>query len=379
MIRLARAKGRLTIQLPLSFYDLGTVDKQIKESGFAAACSLRRESSDLILELRAPGRYAEKIAQHLFSRLNDRHSYMDADIATFNNSRHPTVSCVIILTANDIFLRTHLIPSIIYNSKGQDIEIVIVYNGIFADLSRLRNFQILDSEFGCVSKAYNEGARRAKAEYLALFHDDCIVADPDWINKSLLLLQNGYTAVSPEIDNILNSKFLNVKNVPLVIKKNDFFQMGAYDENYYLGYEDLDFTHTMLSQEKHFAEVKIRYSHLKGMSTVIMHSQKAYLFRHLFGLGIIPETFLKQLRQYYLGALQKTPEMQLLVKRELLYFMDKFKRYFINSGQSEVIKRERAFIDALAPGMDTSFMQDREDYIEFYRGLVNNGPAQPIL
>jgi hypothetical protein len=80
-----------------------------------------------------------------------------------------------------------------------------------------------------------------------------------------------------------------------------------------------------------------------------------------------------------LGALQKTPEMQLLVKRELLYFMDKFKRYFINSGQSEVIKRERAFIDALAPGMDTSFMQNREDYIEFYRALVNNGPAQPIL
>jgi len=371
MLKIERSHESIRIRFPSSFYHIEHVIKCALELKSMIDFSITEESEDCILGIWGKERYIERATGSLFSMLNGYQFFKEVDFEVFDNSRTPLLSCIIVLTANDIFVKNQLIPSIINNSKGTEIEILIVYNGLFADLDTFRNFTIVPSEFGCVSKAYNNGARKARGEYIAIFHDDCIVLDQRWISKCTALLNEGYTAVTPEIDHILSSRVMNAKNVPLFIKKQDFFRLDGYDETYFLGYEDLDFTHTIIKEGDSIGQADMRYVHSKGMSTIIFHCKNPHFFRYLFGLNIVPRGFLKNLREYYLGVLQKDINMQLIVRRELNYFFDKFEPYFVRRGQAGVVNQERAFIRNLAPGFDNVFMQSRDDYVEYYKGLVH--------
>ncbi len=50
-----------------------------------------------------------------------------------------------------------------------------------------------------VAKGYNAGVRMAKGEYVAIFHDDCQINDPNWIEKCISMLNQEVWAVTPEI------------------------------------------------------------------------------------------------------------------------------------------------------------------------------------
>ena len=358
MLELSREPGLITLRFPAHFYPAADIQLRAGESGYPLEYSLRDEAADRVLELRAADDVLDRAVQDLFSRLNGYRSYAETPVSGYRPPARPLVSCVIVMTANDIFTQNQLVPS-------------IVANGVVADLEPFRALTVLTSEFGCVAKAYNAGAQRARGEYLAFFHDDCILQDREWIAKSLALLEQGETAVTPEIDHILATGLPNAKDVPLVISRENFFARGGYDENYYLGYEDLDFTHTLLRTGRPAAVVPLDYVHAKGMSTIIMHSKKPDLFRYLFGLNIIPKDFMPKLRTFYFGQLQRNLRMQLLVRRELEYFLDKFADYFIATSQAGVLAQERAYIATLAPGEDTAFMQDRASYIAYYRKMVD--------
>jgi len=184
MIELDRSDGEIRIRLPSDFYSLDEIGNCSGGLEPKVDLLLSQDSDHTTVRIRAMEGNVDDAARSLFAELNGFPSFTDVDTDQFRNAERPAVSCIILLTANDIFVKHGLIPSIIQNSAGWDIEILIVHNGLLADLGQFGNLEVVASEFGHVSKAYNAGAETANGEYLAIFHDDCIVADPHWIDKS---------------------------------------------------------------------------------------------------------------------------------------------------------------------------------------------------
>jgi hypothetical protein len=367
MLKLDRTGQEIRLVVPASFYDPADIERHLQRITAPCDHSISQVANDVSLTLQAREGDVEAITQDLFAQINGYPFFGGVDIAGFKNAARPLLSCIILLTANDLFVKNGLLPSLIKHSAGYDLEILLVHNGLETNLSQFRNFELIPSEFGCVAKGYNAGARRARGHYLAIFHDDCLVNDPNWIDKSLQQLERGYLAATPQIDQMFQSRLANAKNVPLVMRTQDFFELGGYDEHYYIGYEDMDFTHQILRAGRQVAKVELAHLHFEGMSTIIMYSGKPHLFRLLFGLNIFPQRCLKPFRDYYLLRLLKHREIQFLRQEHLLYFSEKFRDYLDQTQQWEMLEAE---VQQLRLNFDSSFLRDRDQVIQFYRDLV---------
>ncbi len=65
-----------------------------------------------------------------------------------------------------------------------------------------------------------------------------------------------------------------LKEVPLVMEKKNFIEIGGYDEKYYWGFEDILFSEKITKKHKKLIkEVKIKYLHFNGMSTKLLHAK----------------------------------------------------------------------------------------------------------
>jgi hypothetical protein len=197
------------------------------------------------------------------------------------------------------------------------------------------------------------------------------VTDPDWINKCLQSLDQGYLAVTPQIDSMFEAGLPNAKNVPLVMRTKDFFDLGGYDEHYYIGYEDMDFTHQILAAGGQIGRVELAHAHFEGMSTVIMYSRKPHLFRLLFGLNLLPPHCLRSFRDYYLRNLLKNQEIELLRHEHLLYFINKFRDYLQEAGQTGVLAEAKWLNQELGQNPASPVLQERRQIIEFYQRLLS--------
>lgn len=370
MLKVERTEREIHLVFPLSFYDPAVLAQALQCLPDSLDYTLSQADNGVSLNLFTQNGNLEALTLELFAGLNGYPSFSEVELGSFKNAPRPRLSCIILLTANDLFVKNSLLPSLIRHSAPGEIEILLVYNGSGANLDQFNHLELISSEFGCVSKGYNAGARRARGEYLAIFHDDCLVVDPDWIEKCLQQLDQGYLAVTPQVDAMFEERLPNAKNVPLVMRTKDFFELGGYDEHYYIGYEDMDFTHQILAAGGQIAQVSMAHAHFEGMSTVIMYSQKPHLFRLLFGLNLLPPRCLPAFRDYYLLNLLKNPGIQRLRQEHLLYFINKFRGYLHESGKILTLAEEARLVQALGQDAALPFMQDRRQVIEFYRGLV---------
>lgn len=200
----------------------------------------------LYLKVNNMRRHVDDIMTRVFSKIANVPLFSCDVSSCLCQERDPFLSVIIVLTANDLFVSRHLIPSIVDSTRTTPFEIIIVYNGKGANLELFGKCKVVTSEYGCVSKAYNAGAKEAKGNVLAFFHDDCLLNDRTWLQQCIALLDGTVMAVTPEVDRRMRP-FVVAKCVPLVMYKEDFFRMGGFDETYYCGIEDVGFTYQMLS------------------------------------------------------------------------------------------------------------------------------------
>lgn len=378
MLRFTRDEHGTTVRIPRSFYPVEDVERSL--DAVRGGITLCRAANDLELSIRAEPAAASDVLRRVFGRLNGLPTFGEVDLAAFRSAARPLVTCVILVTANEDFVREHVLPSIIENSHAHDIEIIVVYNGEGADLAPFSGLEVVRTEFGCVSKGYNEGVRRARGEYVATFHDDCMITDPRWIERAIEAIDDTCVAVSPEIvESPLEGggRLRVAKNVPLVMRKRAILDVGGYDEAYYAGHEDLDFSYAILSAGQTFAEVDLGHRHFSGMSTIILLGGRPRLFRALFAHHIVPVRLLPALRDGALERAGRDPWTERLLGAGLLRFVEKFSSYLDRTGNPGI----HALRDRLLAAHQQVGAGNRDDTIAHYRALISGGqaPGTPLI
>ncbi len=384
-IRFGDRGDELELSAPRSYFDLTALraaldglgeDPESRAAAFSSSVTAE-EPGRLTLRLSAAGGELDRLTAKLAARWHGHPDYGHLDSAAFRNATDPVLSCVILLTANDEFVARHLIPSIIANSTTVPIEIIVVVNGSAVPVERFADVRVVSSEFGWVSRGYNTGARIATGEFVAFFHDDCTIDDPDWIDRSIAMLRAGRSAVTPEIQKSPvagEGTLITAKAVPLVLTRERFLAAGGIDENYYAGIEDLDFTYGLIAAGAGPGRLPVAYRHHNGMSTVTMLSGSAAMFRRLFGLDLVPQRLIDDLRTQSLERVAGRPEIALMRARDQLYFLDKYRDHFSASGRTDVLRLEARLRERLA-GFPTELrtnpiLTDQRLFAEHYRQLV---------
>jgi hypothetical protein len=360
-----------SIEFPAGLYPAGPLTGCLDRAQRVQSWDLIGHDARQTLRIQAKPDSIEDAVREVFTELHGYPCFFPGETDCFRSKHAPLMSCIILLTANDLFVANHLIPSILANSKGRDIEILIVYNGLGADLDLFRRFDVSVSEFGCVAKGYNQGVNRSRGKYVAIFHDDCMLADENWIQKCISLLESDYIAVSPEIRNSNfisdNEPFAVAKNVPLVIERERLLQLGGYDETYYIGYEDFDLAYQILSSGAEFSKVQLDYIHFNGMSTTLMFGDKRPLYRSLFALDMLPRNVIEGLRDSSFQNLMRHEESVWIHRHEFLHFLSKFERYWAAVGYGDALAMCSRLARELGAHQDCSLISRRQMMIDFVR------------
>ncbi len=366
MVDFQEKDGQAVFRFPATFYDTGSLETCVRRCRAISRYRLATGDEGVTnLHLQFPGSVDEQALCAIFSDLNQFPVYPGSAVKTFRNSRQPLVSCIIVLTANDRFVRRFLIPSILASSQGYDIELIIVYNGAGADLGPFSHLRVLQSEFASVPKAYNRGVAEAKGQYVAIFHDDCILMDAAWIDRARELLTGDTAAVTPEIQRLDWAPLEVAKNVPLVMKKSDYERLGGYDEYYYGGLEDVDFTLRIVTGGRQVRRLDVRFLHFNGMSTVIMWSEAPGMFRRLFALHMLPMEGIRRIKE---ECLRKTPlEVDLVLADHCVYFLRKFESYLQRMKDFRAASVKDPCLALLERNCGNPVLLNREALIDFYR------------
>ena len=161
-----------------------------------------------------------------------------------------SISCVVITNGlNNRFLIERTLSSILTTTDtiGWDVEIIVVDNSPEQNIKTIlinegynnvisKRIKIINSLPNHLPKAFNLGVKTATKKYIALFHDDCEILENRWVEKLTSELNDDIYAVSPE--KYTNSEGSFLKEVPLVMERKNFLDIGGYDETYYFGYEN---------------------------------------------------------------------------------------------------------------------------------------------
>ncbi|SDS98949.1 Glycosyltransferase, GT2 family [Mucilaginibacter mallensis] len=244
------------------------------------------------------------------------------DLSSYSQSDEPVISCIILLTFNCFFVRHFLIPSIIANTTIP-YEIIIVYNGIATDLTVFENFNLIKSETGCVSKAYNKGVATAKGKFIAIFHDDCLITSHSWHQPMIAAINDGAFATSTESVYNPHFNFEFLKGTPLLMSKTNYELIGGHDEFFFAGIEDLDFSYRIQRSGYSVKKVTVPYRHFNGMSTVILLTGDPTLMRTLFGYCLIPELIIEKWKTRFMNSSETQAMMHAVHGENLNYFKNR--------------------------------------------------------
>lgn len=364
--------GELRLKYPPRFW----LDKQLREATAKVAASPTLtilhhgpDSSELVLATAQED--LDAAANEFFCYLNDYPYHNPRLLDTYRNAEKPLVSCIVLVPFNDVFARNALLPSIIHNSQGVPIEIIVVYSGVGVDREKLGDCRVIESEFGCIAKGYNKGVREAKGEYVALFHDDCLIYDEEWIAKCQAGLQGKVRAVAAESD--IYGPVVYGKAVPLFLRKEDYLAVGGYDEYYYVGVEDIDLACTFLAKGQEMAQVDLKYMHLRGMGTsMIVHDNPRQL-KLLFGYQVLPPKVISRIHDDCMQRLVAAPFIKLLETQYYLHFFEKH-QHLLNSLGMNSEERIRYFQTKRHPFLLTpyiAYVNNREKLIDAYQAMMN--------
>ena len=290
-------------------------------------------------------------------------------VPEYRASTRPLVSCIILLTFNDRFVSNFLIPSIISNTTVP-YEIVIVHNGVNIDLQQFKDFTVVSSETGCVSKGYNAGVAKAKGRYVAIFHDDCIVAQYQWHDVMLRALEEGHFAASPEsnYNEMFRVEFL--KGTPLVISKENYERLGGHDEFFFAGIEDMDFSYRILRKGHSLKKVSMPYAHFNGMSTVILLNDQSNAIKTVFGYCLIPERAIAKWKTRIMNSVEIRTLLRKVNTENLKYFRRKC--------ESASDLENRTYSEVFTEKEFPALFSIRKAYQEWLLGLPRSaGAARP--
>jgi hypothetical protein len=216
----------------------------------------------------------------------------------------------------------------------------------------------LRSEWGVVSASYNAGAAAARGEYLAFFHDDCVLEDPRWIEKCLQRLERGAHAVAGEYRNIAEVGGVPVpplpvaKCVPLFLRRADFEQAGGYDERHYIGYEDLDFTLSLAAHGRKLVATDLQLVHFHGMSSTLKYNPVPGL-ADLYALGAVPGfAVMRRFNEFWRTGLvaEGVNWLRLAMDAQLLYVLQKHRALLARIDAAAYAAAERALEQRIAQG-----------------------------
>jgi glycosyltransferase involved in cell wall biosynthesis len=342
-------RGNFFLTCPTRFYDMERVLACVKAAGPHFDCRIGGGNRLYLRGTTGDGLYSNVNA--LFSEINRYPKYFQYDWSGFRNSDNPVVSCVILLALNDLFVRTHLLPSIIKNSPGYGIEIIIVNNGWECEVAPFAVFPVIESNCLSVAKAYNLGIRQAKGKYIAVFHDDCMLDDKRWIDKALEGLNGSVFAMTGEFaDN-------TAKCTPLVMKKETFLELDGFDEFYSGGNEDRDLTYTIVSRGGKI-RVGIKAIHFQGVSTILLLSKNTEEFRNAAACNVLPLRAWREIKNFHLAAAM-TKGVDVIMARDMLHFNQKFKKMIFPSEERYAAEWAR-LNELIARNSDSPLL--REDF-----------------
>jgi hypothetical protein len=280
---------------------------------------VKRYKANIIVEIYGDDDASLLVRKIFSSYHNIDINFLDMNIK-FNNSNNPLVSCIILLNSNYDFVNELTIPSIIFNSKNVPIEIIVVHNGENSNYNFSESIKVIESEKSNIPKAYNKGVNMCKGKYIALFHDDCFLSDDKWVDKSINVLDNNIIAVGPEYHEFKsNEDYLMrkdtdkrlefsrnedggfLKEVPLVMDRSKFLELGGFPDDEILGQEDIFLHKNILQSGRKNLKVDIKNYHFEGISTLSLFSNKQNLIQILCNHFIFSKEYLIGMIRYGLG------------------------------------------------------------------------------
>ena len=269
-----------------------------------------------------------------FARLNDHPVPPDAGSWTSpSRPGEPLVSCIVVVHENLPFVLEQFLPWLSASSGNRSIEVVLACNGERDPEGVPEGIRVVRSRWGEVSAAYNAGAAASRGEYLAFFHDDCVVQDPLWIDKCLQRLERGAHAVAGEYRQIAEIGAVQVpplpvaKCVPLFVRRSDYREAGGFDERHYIGYEDLDFTLALVALGKKLVATDLQLLHFNGMSSTLKYNPVPGL-ADLYALGAIPGfAVMRRFNEFWRTGLlsEGVNYLRLAMDAQLLYILRKYR------------------------------------------------------
>ena len=291
-----------------------------------------------------------------FAQLNDFHAPLPPGAGELPGAERPLISCIVVVNENLPFVLEQFLPSLATHSARHPVEAILVCNGSREWREAPAGVQLARSEWGAVSAAYNAGAARARGEYLAFFHDDCLLHDPLWIDKCLQRLAHGAHAVAGEyrqigeIGGVAVPPLPVAKCVPLFVRKADFEDAGRFDERHYIGYEDLDFTLSLAARGKKLVATDLALVHFHGMSSTLKYNPvpglaDLYAFAALPGFAIA-----RRFNEFWRTGLvaDGVNYMRLAMDAQLLYVLQKHRAFLGRGGGGAYAQAEAALAASLA-------------------------------
>ncbi|MEA2326714.1 MAG: hypothetical protein QOE68_1673 [Thermoanaerobaculia bacterium] len=358
---------------PAAAYPAEALAKAMAETPEHVSQRLRDHSDGMAsIELEGETLIVRKAATDLFARVNGYPVFPEGLLRDFRNSSAPLVSCILLLPFNELFARNVILPSIIQNSGGHPIEIIIVFAGFGVDRKPFEHMRHVDSELTCISKGYNAGVRAARGEYVALFHDDCYLDDPEWIAKALGALRDDVICVMPEFDHWQQVPV--GKAVPLVMRRRDFLEIGGYDEYYYAGVEDMDLTVSILATGARQSPVDIRYRHLRGMGTSLVVHEQPHQLKLLFGYQLLPAATIGRVHMDMMQKLLANGFVRMLEGDYHLHFLDKHGDFVAEHFAVDVPHMRNGYAMMRYPYLispEIAYISNREKLVDAYRSLMN--------
>jgi hypothetical protein len=372
MFRVDRDGGTIRVTVPRNAFDGALLREAAASVNHGAHARVLEGDTAATVEVSAPDGGAGAAASALFGRANGYPAFPRDALPSFRNSERPLVSCIVLLPFNELFARHVLLPSIIHGSRGHDIEIIVVLAGFGIDRAPLQHLRLAESEMACISKGYNLGVRMARGEYVALFHDDCYIADPSWIDRGLAMLADPEVgAVTPELDSWFGVPV--AKGVPLVMRRRDWLEIGGYDEYYFVGVEDMDLTCALRSRGLRVERLDVQYAHLRGMGSSLVAHESPHQLKQLFGYQVLPRTAIAGVHRDAMQRLVSQPFIRFLEGQYHLHFLDKFGDFLASTGV-DVPMRRHMYQQMRHPHLLTPavvYASNRQKLLDAYREMMN--------